>query len=141
MNYLLWPKPQVQSREQLDTYSHPQPCHQYTVSTSAGRVQHCMTWLTSFLPHQPAYTFLYCTIQPVQRFSVQNWFLQGFAAPWGKQQYQLGQNPWSSWGLDHQPKGTHGGTMAPAEYVAEDDLVGHLWKEQPLGLREFDAPV
>ena len=31
--------------------------------------------------------------------------------------------------------------MALAAYVAEDDLVGHQWKEQPLGLRVFSAPV
>ena len=31
--------------------------------------------------------------------------------------------------------------MALAEYVAEDDLVGHQWEEWPLGLRIFDASV
>ena len=30
--------------------------------------------------------------------------------------------------------GTHGGTMAPAIYVAEDGLVGHQWEERPLVL-------
>jgi hypothetical protein len=31
--------------------------------------------------------------------------------------------------------------MKLAAYVAEDGLVGYLWKERPLGLRVFDAPV
>jgi hypothetical protein len=31
--------------------------------------------------------------------------------------------------------------LAPAPYVAEDDLVGHQWEERPLGLRVSDAPV
>jgi hypothetical protein len=33
------------------------------------------------------------------------------------------------------------GTMAPAEYAAEDGLVGHQWEEIPLVLRRLDAPV
>ena len=52
-----------------------------------------------------------------------------------------GQICWSSQGLDHQPKNTHGVTLALATYVAEDGLVGHLWEERPLGLRVFDVPV
>jgi hypothetical protein len=31
--------------------------------------------------------------------------------------------------------------MALAANVAEDDLIGHLWEEKPLGLKVFDAPV
>jgi hypothetical protein len=31
--------------------------------------------------------------------------------------------------------------MAQATYVAEDELAGHQWKERPLDLRVFDAPV
>jgi hypothetical protein len=52
-----------------------------------------------------------------------------------------GQTPWSSQGLDHQPRNTPGVTMALATYMAEDGLVGHQWKERPLCLRMFDAPV
>jgi hypothetical protein len=33
------------------------------------------------------------------------------------------------------------GLMALVTYVAEDGLVGNQWKERPLGLRVFDAPV
>jgi hypothetical protein len=33
------------------------------------------------------------------------------------------------------------GPIAPAAYVAEDGLVGHKWKEWPLGLSGFDALV
>ena len=33
------------------------------------------------------------------------------------------------------------GPMALATYVAEDGLVEHMWEEQPLGLRVFNAPV
>ena len=33
------------------------------------------------------------------------------------------------------------GPMAPAEYVAEDGLVGHQWEESPLVLWRLDAPV
>ena len=33
------------------------------------------------------------------------------------------------------------GLMALVTYVAEDGLVGHQWKERPLGLRVFNAPV
>jgi hypothetical protein len=50
-------------------------------------------------------------------------------------------DPLSCQGLDHQPKVHMQGPMAPVTYVAEDDLVGHQWEEQPLGLRVFDAPV
>ena len=31
--------------------------------------------------------------------------------------------------------------MAPASYVAEDDLVIHQWEERPLGLWEFKGSV
>jgi len=31
--------------------------------------------------------------------------------------------------------------MAPGEYVAEDDLVGHQWKEKPLVLPRLDPPI
>jgi hypothetical protein len=31
--------------------------------------------------------------------------------------------------------------MAPATYVAEDSLVRYQWKEKPLVLWEFNAPV
>jgi hypothetical protein len=43
----------------------------------------------------------------------------------------------SSQGLDHQPKVP----MAPAAYIAEDDIVGHQWEEKPLGLRVINAPL
>jgi hypothetical protein len=33
------------------------------------------------------------------------------------------------------------GLMAPAAYVAEDDLVGHKWEERPLVLRRLYASV
>jgi hypothetical protein len=56
-----------------------------------------------------------------------------------------GQNPWSTWGLDHQPKNTHGVTHGADKYMAEDGLVGHQWEERPLGLRvlysNFDPAV
>ena len=31
--------------------------------------------------------------------------------------------------------------MVLAIYMAEDGLIGHHWKERPLGLRVFDAKV
>ena len=31
--------------------------------------------------------------------------------------------------------------MAPTSYVAEDDLVGHQWKKEPLVLPRLDTPV
>jgi hypothetical protein len=34
-----------------------------------------------------------------------------------------GQIPWSSLGLDQQPKSAHGGTLALAMYVAEDGVL------------------
>ena len=36
--------------------------------------------------------------------------LNGSAAPWEEQQYELTSTPQSSQGLNHQPKSTHGGT-------------------------------
>ena len=33
--------------------------------------------------------------------------LRGFATPWGKATLSTGQTPWSSRGLDPQPKSTH----------------------------------
>jgi hypothetical protein len=36
--------------------------------------------------------------------------LRGFAAPWREQQCQQARPPWSSQGLDHQPKKTHRAT-------------------------------
>ena len=64
--------------------------------------------------------------------------LTGFAAPLREQHYQHARPqtpyPGSSWGLDHQPKNTHGVTHGAG-------LVGHQWEERPLGLRVFDAPV
>jgi hypothetical protein len=52
-----------------------------------------------------------------------------------------GKTPWSSWGLDHQPKIHMEWPMTLATYVAEDGLVGHQGEERPSGLRVFDAPV
>ena len=53
----------------------------------------------------------------------------------------IGQKPWSSQGLNHQPKSTHAGPMVLAIYVAEDSLVGHQWEERPLVLGVFIVPV
>ena len=33
-----------------------------------------------------------------------------------------GQTSWSYWEVDHQPKSTYRGPMAPAMYVAEDSI-------------------
>jgi hypothetical protein len=50
--------------------------------------------------------------------------LKGFAAP--KSNNNMNQPvPPDSQGLNHQPKGKHGGTQSPAAYIAEDCLVGH----------------
>ena len=67
--------------------------------------------------------------------------LRGFAAPWREQQCQLARSPefprvWITNQRVHME-----GPMAPAAYVAEDDLVGHQWEERSLGLRVFDAQV
>ena len=51
-----------------------------------------------------------------------------------------GQTPWSSQGLNQQPKRMEQ-PMALAVYVSEDGLVGHLWEEQPLVLWGFNAQV
>ena len=36
--------------------------------------------------------------------------LRGVCSPMEGATRSTGQTPWSSWGLDHQPKNTHGGT-------------------------------
>ena len=48
--------------------------------------------------------------------------LKGFAAPQEEQQYELTSTP---------------ELMSLAAYVSEDDLVGHHWKERPIGLANF----
>jgi|UPI0000F4AC7A hypothetical protein len=63
--------------------------------------------------------------------------LREFTAPWGET-VSRSQTPWSSQGLDHKPKHTHGGTHGSGLICG---LVGHQWEEWPLGLRVFDAPV
>jgi hypothetical protein len=40
----------------------------------------------------------------------------------------------NSQGLNYKQNNTHGGTMAPAAYVAEDDLIRHQKEERPLVL-------
>jgi hypothetical protein len=62
--------------------------------------------------------------------------LRGYAAPCGT---TLSTN--KNLGIDQQPKSTHGGTIAPVRYVAEDGLVGHQWVEWSLCLKVFDEPV
>jgi hypothetical protein len=47
--------------------------------------------------------------------------LRGFAAPWREQQCQQARPPWSSWGLDHQPKNTYGATYGG------DHIYGRGW--------------
>ena len=63
---------------------------------------------------------------------------EGVCSPMKGATLTIGQNPWSSRGLDHQHMQ---GPMVLAVYVAENGLVGHQWEEKPLGLRVFDAPV
>jgi hypothetical protein len=63
--------------------------------------------------------------------------LRGFAAPWREQQGQQARPP----ELPGDQRIHMEGPMALATYVAEDGLVEHLWEEQPLGLRVFNAPV
>ena len=65
---------------------------------------------------------------------------EGFCSPMGRATVSTGQNPWSCWGLDPQPKVDMERPMAPATYMAEGGLVGHQWEKWPLGLRVFDAP-
>ena len=67
--------------------------------------------------------------------------LRRVVALWGKQQCQparpLGAPAdWTTNQRIHME-----GPRAPAAYVAENGLVGHQWEEQPLGLKEFNAPV
>ena len=57
-----------------------------------------------------------------------------FATPSEVQQYQQTRPPQSSEELNHQPKNTHGGTMAPAVLVAED---GIIWQQWDLGPKEL----
>jgi hypothetical protein len=45
-----------------------------------------------------------------------------------------GQTPWSSLGLDHQPKNTHGATHGADHICGKNGLVGYQWEERPLGL-------
>ena len=65
---------------------------------------------------------------------------EGVCRPMERVTVSTGQTPWSSQGLNNQPKSTHGRTQAQPAYVAEDGLVGHQWEEWPL-LRVLDAPV
>jgi hypothetical protein len=60
--------------------------------------------------------------------------LRGFAAPWRETHYQQARTIWSSWGLDHQPKNTHG-------VIHGAGHIGHQWKERPLDIRVFNDPV
>ena len=59
---------------------------------------------------------------------------EGDCNPIGRTMISTYQTPQSSQELNHQPKSTHGRTMAPAAYVAEDGLVWHQWEERPLVL-------
>jgi hypothetical protein len=58
---------------------------------------------------------------------------EGVCNPIGKTTISTTRTPQSSQGLTNQ--GVHmKGTMFPAAYVAEDDLVRHQWEERPLVL-------
>ena len=66
--------------------------------------------------------------------------LRGFAAPCREQQCQLVRFPplapvdWTTNQRVHMER-----AMAPAEYVAEDGVIGRQWEVQSLGLRLFNA--
>jgi hypothetical protein len=58
---------------------------------------------------------------------------EGVCYPIGRTTISTNLIPQHSQGLNHQPKSTHvEELMAPAIYVAEDDLVRHQWEERPL---------
>ena len=67
--------------------------------------------------------------------------LKGFAAPWKEQQCQRARLPEAPRDWTTNQRVHMEGPMAPVVSVAEDGLVGHQWKEQPLVLWGFDAPV
>ena len=67
--------------------------------------------------------------------------LEGFAAPWRKQQCQPARprealRDWTTNQRVHME-----GHMALAAYVAEDGLVGLQWEERPLSTRMLDVLV
>jgi hypothetical protein len=53
----------------------------------------------------------------------------------------MGQTPWSSWLLDHEPKNAHGANHGAGYICDRDGLVEDQWEERPLGLRVFHLPV
>jgi hypothetical protein len=64
-------------------------------------------------------------------------------APCGEQQCLLARRPspgalgnWTTNQWVHME-----GPLAQSAYVAEDGIVGHQWKESPLGLRVLDVPT
>jgi hypothetical protein len=65
--------------------------------------------------------------------------LRGFTVPWGEQQCQQTRPPGAPWDYTTNQRVHMERHMAPDTFVAEGDLIGHQWEEQPLGLREFDA--
>jgi hypothetical protein len=50
-------------------------------------------------------------------------------------------DPQCSWGLDHQPKSTHGKTHGSSHTCGREWAFWKQWEERPLGLRVFDDPV
>jgi len=66
---------------------------------------------------------------------------KGFCKLIGRTTISTNRTLQNSQGLNHQPKSTHEGPMAPAAYVAEDGLFRHQWEERPLVLWRLDAPV
>jgi hypothetical protein len=67
--------------------------------------------------------------------------LRGFAAPWREPQYQQARPPGAPRDWATNQRVHMEGPMALVAYVAEDGLVKHLWKERPLGLMVFYAPM
>jgi hypothetical protein len=67
--------------------------------------------------------------------------LRGFAASWGEQQCQQARPPGAPGDWTTIQRMYVERPMPLATYVAEDGIVGHQWKEKPLGLRVFDALV
>jgi hypothetical protein len=67
--------------------------------------------------------------------------LRGYAAPCGETTVLTGQTPRAPRDWTNNQRLHMEGPMVLATYVAEDGLVGYQWKERPLGLRVFDAPM
>jgi hypothetical protein len=57
-----------------------------------------------------------------------------------KRTLSTNKNPQTSLVLNHQPKSTQRGFMAPASYVAEGCLIWHHWERSPLVLWRLDVP-